>query len=109
MPTVSSKTTFERDPVKLDAKHYVVETENDRMRVVRIKYGGREKSVMHQHPPGVGVFLTDGHFNFSYPDGRVEEIQAKAGDTMVFPEVWEHSPENLEDKPFEAVYVEVKG
>jgi hypothetical protein len=57
--SASPKPVFERDPVKLDASHYKVELENDRVRVVRIKYAGKEKSVMHQHPPGVGIFLTD--------------------------------------------------
>jgi hypothetical protein len=32
------------DPVKVDPKHYKVEFENDRVRVVRIKYGPGEKS-----------------------------------------------------------------
>src|SRR2546422_5729557 len=37
------------DAVKVDPKHYKVELENDRVRVVRITYGPREKSVMHGH------------------------------------------------------------
>ena len=99
---------FERDPVKLDAKHYGVELENDRVRVVRVRYAGREKSVMHQHPPGMLISLTDAHFKFSYPDGKTEEIKAKAGEPLWFGEVWEHLPENLSDKSFEALYVELK-
>jgi hypothetical protein len=99
---------FERDPVKLDAKHYKVELENDRVRVVRIKYGGNEGSVMHQHPPGIGVFLTDADFKFSYPDGRAEDIHAKAGQVLWFGEVWEHNPQNLSDAGAEVIYVELK-
>ena len=52
------------------------------MRVVRMRYSGREKSVMHQHPPGIGVFLPDPGFKFSYPDGKTENIQARAGSTQ---------------------------
>jgi len=37
------------DPVKVDPKHYKVEFENDGVRVLRVKYGAREKSVMHSH------------------------------------------------------------
>lgn len=99
---------FERDPVKLDPKHYKVELENDRVRVVRVRYAGREKSVMHQHPPGVILFLSDANFKFSYPDGKTENIKAKAGEHLWFGEVWEHLPENLSNKNFEAVYVELK-
>ena len=108
MTTSSSSPTLERDAVKLDPQHYVVEAETDEVRVVRIKYDAGYKSVMHQHPRGVGVFITDGHFRFTYPDGRTEEIRAKAGDFLNFSGPWEHLPENLEDKPFEAVYVELK-
>jgi hypothetical protein len=44
------------DPVKVDPKHYTVEFENDKVRVLRIKYGPGEKSVMHAHPALVAVF-----------------------------------------------------
>jgi quercetin dioxygenase-like cupin family protein len=106
--TSAAHPQLQRDPVKLDPKHYSVESENEQMRVVRIKYRGHEKSPMHQHPRGVGVFLTDAHFKFTYPDGKTEEIRKKAGDVMVFTEPWEHQPENLSGKDFEAVYVEIR-
>jgi quercetin dioxygenase-like cupin family protein len=105
---MATATRLERDPVALDSTHYTVETENDRVRVVRIRYGPREKSVMHQHPRGVGVFLTDANFTFTYPDGKVEEIKAKRGDVLTFAQPWEHNSENMADVPFEAVYVEIK-
>jgi len=59
MASAKAQPAFERDPVKLDAKHYKVELENDRVRVVRIRYAGHEKSVMHGHPASVAVFLAD--------------------------------------------------
>jgi hypothetical protein len=31
----------ERDAVQADPKHYTVEAEDDRVRVLRIRYGGR--------------------------------------------------------------------
>ena len=108
MATTTSKTALERDCVASDPKHYTVDSENDQVRVVRIKYNGREKSTMHQHRPGAVVFLTDCDFKFSYPDGKSEEVHGKAGETLTFTDVWEHLPENLTDAPFEGVYVEVK-
>ena len=48
-----------KDPVQVDPKHYTVEVENERVRVLRIKYGPFEKSKMHGHPATVAVFLTD--------------------------------------------------
>jgi len=103
-----AKATLDRDAVKVDAKHYKVELENDRVRVIRIKYGARERSVMHQHPPGVGIFVTDAHFKFSYPDGRAEDLQGKAGQVLWFGEAWEHNAENLSDSVAEVIYVELK-
>jgi quercetin dioxygenase-like cupin family protein len=97
-----------QDPVTVDPKHYTVEFENDHVRVVRIRYGPREKSVMHEHPPGLVVFLTDADFKFTYPDGRTENIRGKTGQFLWFAERWEHLPENLSETGFEAVYVDLK-
>ena len=96
-----------QDPVKVDPKHYKVELENDRVRVLRISYGPREKSEMHGHPATVAIFLTDGRFKFTYPDGKTEEIETKAGQVQSFP-AFAHLPESLTDKPFEAIAVELK-
>lgn len=57
------------DPVKVDSKHYTVEFENERVRVVRIKYRPGEQSVMHGHPESISVFLTDARAKFTYPTG----------------------------------------
>ncbi len=53
MVTVRMAQPAADDPVKVDSKHYKIEFENDRVRVVRIKYGPGEKSVMHSHPESV--------------------------------------------------------
>jgi len=95
------------DPVKVDPKHYKVEFENERVRVVRIKYGPSEKSVMHSHPESVAVFLTDARAKFTYPDGRSEDIDAKAG-TVQHMDAFTHLPENKTKKRFEVIQVELK-
>src|SRR3989442_1122502 len=97
-----------QDPLAVDPKHYTVELENDRVQVVRIRYGPRERSVMHEHPPGIVVFLSDSEFKFTYPDRRTENIHGKAGEFLSFEERWEHLPENLSSKGFEAVYIGLK-
>ncbi len=107
MATVATPQPAGQDPVQVDPKHYKVELENDRVRVLRISYGPGEKSVMHGHPALVGVFLTDGHFRFTYPDGKTEEIEGKAGQVMSY-DAFAHLPENLSDRPFEAIAVELK-
>src|ERR1700676_1834355 len=94
------------DPVSVDPKHYMVELENEKVRVLRIRYGPHEKSAMHGHPALVAVMLTDCNIRFTYPDGKTKEITAKAGQVVNFPAL-EHLPENLSDRPFEAVAVEL--
>ena len=95
------------DPAVVDADHYKVEFENDRVRVLRITYGPGEKSVMHYHPGNVAVILTDQKGRFTLPDGSTEEAEAKAGDA-VWGDGGQHLPENLGDKPLELILVELK-
>jgi quercetin dioxygenase-like cupin family protein len=96
-----------QDPTQVDAKHYRVTFENDQVRILRISYGPHEKSVMHEHPNSIAVFLTDGRIKFTLPDGTSEERDVKAGQS-----VWniagKHQPENLGDRPFEVVLIEMK-
>jgi hypothetical protein len=81
-----------QDPVHVDSGHYTIEMENEKVRVLRIKYGPHEKSVMHSHPSLVGVMLTDCNIRFTYPDGRTEDIAATAGQVVSFPPI-DHLPE----------------
>ncbi len=97
-----------QDAVTADPNRYAVELENDDVRVLRIKYGPGEKSVMHGHPRSLGVALTDVHVRFTFPDGGTEEARFNAGDAAWFPET-EHLPENLGDQPVEMIFVEFKG
>ena len=97
-----------QDPVKVDATHYKVEFENDQVRVLRIKVGPKEKSIMHQHPNAVAIFLTDVNGKFSFPDGKSEAVSSKAGDARWTPAIT-HLPENVGDQPFEVILVELKG
>ncbi len=95
------------DPVRVDSKHYKVEFENERVRVVRISYGPGETSVMHSHPESVSVFLTDIKAKFTYPDGRTEDIAAKAGEVMHM-DAFTHLPKSASKKRFELIQVELK-
>ena len=95
------------DGVVADPKHYSVEFENDRIRVIRIKYGPGEKSVMHTHGANMAVFLTDGKVRMTFPDGTsVEETTAAGG--VQWADAEEHLPENLSGSPMELVLVELK-
>jgi quercetin dioxygenase-like cupin family protein len=97
-----------QDPVRVDPKHYKVETENAEVRVLRINYGPHEKSVMHSHPNSVVVYLTDGTIKMTTPDGKTQDMKAQKGQTQFTP-AGVHNPENVGDAPFEAILVELKG
>lgn len=104
---LAASTLLAQDPVKVDAKHYKVEFENDQVRVLRIRYGPHEKSVMHEHPDGVAVFLTEQKGKFTLADGKTVERDWKTGEARWIP-AEKHLPENLSDKPLELVLVELK-
>ena len=103
-----AQTTGEQDPVKVDSGHYSVEHEDDRVRVLRIRYGAREQSVMHSHPACVIVSMTDQDARFTLPGGKTMERHMKAGEVGWAP-AETHLPENLSDSGFEAILIEVKG
>lgn len=65
-----------QDPVQVDPKHYKLELENDRIRVLPVNYGPREKSAMHGHSEVLAVFLTANHGKFTFLTGsrRSEKI-----------------------------------
>jgi quercetin dioxygenase-like cupin family protein len=96
-----------QDPVKVDTKHYTVEFENSQVRVLRIKVGPKEKSVMHEHPNAVAIFLTDASGRFSFPTAAPQDFTSKAGNVLWTPGIV-HSPENTSDQPFEVILVELK-
>lgn len=95
------------DPVKVDPSHYTVEFENDRIRVLRIRYGVGEKSVMHGHPESLAIVLSDGRVGFDFPDGRHRETDVKKGDIR-WHAAGDHLPQNLGATPLEVLMVELK-
>lgn len=99
---------FAQDAVKVDPKHYKVESEDARVRVLRVHYGAHEKSVMHSHPPSVAVFLSDGKARFTDASGKTQDVTMKAGEVQVSP-AQVHDPENTGDAPFDLIVVELKG
>jgi len=95
------------DAVVADPGHYSVEFENDRVRIIRIKYGPGEKSVMHTHGPNVSVLLSNGTIRMNFPDGTSQELPSEAG-VANWSGAEEHLPENLSEEPLEVVLVELK-
>ena len=101
-------TALAQDAVKVDPNHYKVEFENAEVRVLRVKVGAGEKSIMHRHPNAVAIFVTDLSGKFTFPGGKTEDVTRKAGDVMWTPAVT-HQPENTGAQPMEVILVELKG
>ncbi len=96
------------DAVSADPQHYAVELENDVVRILRIRYGPGETSVMHRHPANCAIFLTAGGTTFELPDGETAEAswepgQVQCGDAEV------HLPTNSGTEALELILVELKG
>lgn len=104
---VLATAAFAQDPVKVDANHYKVEFENAQVRVLRVKVGPGEKSVMHRHPNAVAIFVTDTNGKFTFPDGTTQDAIRQAGDVLWTPAVT-HMPENAGSQAFEVILVELK-
>jgi quercetin dioxygenase-like cupin family protein len=97
-----------RDPLKVDAKQYKLEFENDQVRVFRVKIGPHESTPLHEHAVNrVVTYITDQTFRITSSDGKVDMPVHKAGDVSWGTPV-QHTEENLSDKPFEAVVTEFK-
>jgi quercetin dioxygenase-like cupin family protein len=96
------------DPVKVDNKDYKIEFENSQVRVVRVKLAAHRKVPEHEHQLNrLVVYLTDQNASMTSSDGQTTTSQHKPGEVS-----WsgpaKHREENLMDKPFEAIVVELK-
>ena len=107
MPLASKMQPETQDPVRIDPEHYKVEFENEKVRILRIKFGPHEKSAMHGQTSAIEINLTIAHLLVTYPDGTTENVHAKAGQVRLSPAA-ERQPENLSDFPYEAIAIELK-
>ena len=97
-----------QDAAAVDGKHYKVEFENASVRVLRVHYGAKEKSVMHSHPDAVAVSLGAMRGSFAFPTGKPQIRTFKAGQVRWTP-TETHLPHNLNNQPFDVILVELKG
>jgi hypothetical protein len=83
------------DPVTVDGGHYKVEFENERVRVLRIHYGPREKGQTHEHILNrVVLYLND------QTAAKADEVRMAGAAT--------HAEENASDRPADRIAVELK-
>jgi quercetin dioxygenase-like cupin family protein len=104
---LATASVLAQDPTKVEPRHYKLDFENDKVQVVTVHYGPHEKSVLHDHPGGVVVSLTEAHLRFTDENGKVREVYSKPGEARWYPP-FKHRVENLGDTSYEAVYIGVK-
>ena len=98
----------ELDPVKVAAKMYKKEFENDQVRVVRIKIPANAPIPKHTHGHRVSVALTPVQIEFTNADGTKAEVSFKAGEAR-FGTPATHSELSKLSEPSEIILVDLKG
>jgi quercetin dioxygenase-like cupin family protein len=104
-----SATSEYPDAVTADPDHYSVEWENDVARLIRIRYGAGETSVMHNHPANCAIFLMDMPTTFELPDGEVMDVPETALGQVQCTDAEAHLPTNVGEETGELVLLELKG
>jgi quercetin dioxygenase-like cupin family protein len=107
--TAGSATFEHPDAVTADPDHYSVEFENDVARLLRIRYGAGETSVMHNHPANCAIFLGDMPTTFELPDGEIIEVAETALGQLQCTDAEAHLPTNVGEETGELVLLELKG
>jgi quercetin dioxygenase-like cupin family protein len=95
-----------QDAVAVNPKIATVEYENDRIRVLRVRYGPGDRLEMHSHPGLVAVALTPNSRRVFLPDGTQRDLKAESGD-VAWREPVTHAVQNLGDA-FENIEIEFK-
>lgn len=98
------------DAVTIDPAHYRVVVENEWIRAIALTVGPHEKLKMHKHPAtgAVVVYLSDQDMRQFHADGSTRESHYKAGTVRWVAPDAAHQDENLSDKPFRLIRIELK-
>ena len=96
-----------QDMVKVAPKNCTVVLDNDHVRVVRVVIKPGEKLAMHSHGASFVYALSSGKTKYTFPDGKTEERETKAG-TAVWSDSVTHSAENIGTTETRALVVELK-
>ena len=83
--------------------------ENDQVRVLVATDQPKHKSAVHEHKVNrVLIYLDPGEDRITYEDGRVEDLKFRANEIRWSPAGGKHTSENIGERPFRIVEVELK-
>jgi hypothetical protein len=96
-----------RDPLKIDAKHYHLDFENEHVRAIRFTLKPDEAVPMHDDVDALAVCIQECHLRFTRVDGHIQDVHMETGESR-----WlygdAHSARNLNTNPMEMLFIEVK-
>jgi hypothetical protein len=102
--TVQSMT---QDAVQTDGDKYSVVLENERVRVLRYHDTPGDRTSQHAHPDYVLYAESSFKRRLTFPDGRKQEVDVKAG-SIVWMKGHVHIGENIGNTNTDVIIVELK-
>ncbi|MBZ5675801.1 MAG: hypothetical protein LAP61_16280 [Acidobacteriia bacterium] len=96
-----------KDALETDPKHYRLELENDRMRVLRLTLKADEVAPVHDDHDALFVCLKECHLRLTRPGGRSQDIHMQAGESRwIYGDT--RSEKNLGPQLLEMLVIETK-
>ena len=95
------------DALKTAPDVYSLIMENDRVRVLNVKFKPGQKALMHSHPDHVIYVLKDARLKITLPDGKSNDVSLKAGQA-IWMQAGQHAAENTGKSEANNVVVELK-
>ena len=95
------------DALKAAANVYTFIMENDKVRVLDVKFRPGDKAAMHYHPDHVVYVLNDGTIKITAADGKSMNVELKKGQA-IWMQAGRHSAENIGKTESHNVVVELK-
>ena len=82
--------------------------ENDQVRVLVVTDQPKHRSALHEHKVNrVMIYLDPGMDRITYADGHVEDLKFRANEVRWSPAGGKHTSENIGERPFRIVEVEL--
>src|SRR5512139_3245881 len=102
-----TSTSNAKDAVETDSDKYSVVLENERVRVLRYHDKPGDRTLQHAHPDYVLYAVSSFKRRLTFPDGRKQEVDVKAG-SVVWMKGHIHIGENIGDTNTDVIIVELK-
>jgi quercetin dioxygenase-like cupin family protein len=96
-----------QDPIEVSPEHYSVLFENERVRVLEVRYQPGDVSEFHRHPENLVIAISESAARAINEDGTSRDYVFEAGDVM-WRDVQEHRGSNSSDEEMHIVMVEFK-